>query len=399
MKVVIVAPHFHPRIGGVETYTLNIATRLVTLGWQVVVVTTGESQSGPQNVAGMRVYRLPIALTASNTPVGFRWRRQLAQIFQAERPDVINAHTPVPYLADIAQRASGSIPFALTYHNDLAKDALLQKVAVKTLQHTLIDRTLRRATKIIATSDYYVRESRYLRRHESKISVVPPGVDLATFHPEVQVPADLASRYTGNRVVLFVGSLNKSQQYKGLDVLIGSVGRIHAQRPDVRLVVAGTGDGLDMYRKMAAGAGVADHVDFAGYIGHDLLPQYYKLARVLAMPSTSHTEGFGMVYVEAGAVGTPVIGSAIGGVPYAVKDEETGLLVAPRDARDLERALARVLDDAALAKRLGVAGAARARAEFDWHSLASRTSDVLKGISRPTAVLGQEYAHDTRFVS
>jgi glycosyltransferase involved in cell wall biosynthesis len=399
MKVVIVAPHFHPRIGGVETYTLNIATRLVTLGWQVVIVTTGEGTSGPQTVAGMPVYRLPIALTASNTPVGFGWRRQLARIFAAERPDVINAHTPVPYLADIAQRASGSVPFVLTYHNDLAKDALLQKVAVTVLQHTLIDRTLRRATKIIATSGYYVRESRHLRGHESKISVVPPGVDLATFHPEVQVSPDLAARYAGSRVVLFVGSLNKSQQYKGLDVLISSFARVHATRSDLRLVVAGTGDGLDMYRKMVNAADVAGRVDFAGYVGHDVLAQYYKLASVLAMPSTSHTEGFGMVYVEAGAVGTPVIGSAIGGVPYAVKDEETGLLVAPKDASDLERALERVLDDAALAKRLGAAGAARARAEFDWQALARRTSDVLKAICRPTAVLGGEYAHDTRFVS
>lgn len=399
MKVLIVAPHFHPRIGGVETYTLNIATRLVALGWQVVVVTTGESDTQPQTLGGMPVYRLPIALTISNTPVGVLWRRRLRRIFDAERPDVINAHTPVPYLADMAQRASGSIPFVVTYHNDLVKDALLAKVAVSVLQRTLIDRTLRRARRIIATSDYYVRQSRYLHSHESKICVVPPGVDLARFNPEVQVSADLAARYAGKQVILFVGSLNKSQQYKGLDILISAFGRVHAESPDVRLVVAGAGDGLDMYRKLAVAAGVADQIDFAGYIGHDKLAQYYKLAAVFAMPSTSRTEGFGMVYVEAGAVGTPVIGSAIGGVPYAVKDGETGLLVSPRDVGGLSRALARVLDDDALARRLGDAAAARARAEFDWQSLAGRTSEVLKATCRQTAALGREYAHDARLVS
>jgi len=396
MKVAIVAPHFHPRAGGVETYTLNIATRLVTLGWQVVIVTTGETQSGERHsVAGMPVYRLPIAVTVSNTPVGFRWRHRLARIFDDERPDVINAHTPVPYLADMAQRASGPIPFVLTYHNDLAKEALLAKVAVETLQHTLIDRTLRRANRIIATSDYYVRESRYLRRYESKISVVPPGVDLATFNPDVQVPADLARSYAGNRVILFVGSLNKSQQYKGLDVLISAFGRVHAKSPDVRLVIAGAGDGLGMYRQAAVAAGVADHVDFPGYVAHDKLASYYKLARVFAMPSTSRTEGFGMVHVEAGAVGTPVIGSRIGGVPYAVRDNETGLLVSPRDVGDLERALRHLLDDAQLARRLGDAAATRARAEFGWHSLARRTSEVLEATRQQVTALGQEYARDT----
>lgn len=399
MKVVIAAPHFHPRVGGVETYTLNIATRLVALGWQVVIVTAGEGAvlargddpprrlpaglppeppAPEQHVAGMPVYRLPIALTASNTPVGFRWRRRLARIFAAERPDIINAHTPVPYLADIAQRASGSTPFVLTYHNDLVKDGRLPNLAVKTLQYTLIDRTLRRSTGIIATSDYYVRESRYLRRYESKISVVPPGVDTATFNPQVRVSAELAGRYAGRRVVLFVGSLNKSQQYKGLDILISAFARVQAERPDVRLVVVGTGDGLEMYAALALEAGVADHVDFAGHVGHDQLAQYYKLASVFAMPSTSSTEGFGMVFAEAGAVGIPVIGSAIGGVPYAVKADETGLLVAPKDIGDLAGAITRLLDDPELAGRLGDAGAARARAEFDWTSHVKRTSEVFE---------------------
>lgn len=400
MKVAIVAPHFHPRVGGVENYTLNIATRLVTLGWQVVIVTTGRADdANAREVAGMPVYRLPIALTVSNTPVGFRWRRELARIFHAERPDVINAHTPVPYLADMAQRASGPVPFVLTYHNDLAKDALLPKLAVMALQRTLIDRTLRRSTGIIATSDYYVRESRYLRGYEGKIGVVPPGVDLATFNPDVEVSADLAAHYAGNRVILFVGSLNKSQQYKGLDVLISAFGRIQAASPDARLVVAGAGDGVEEYRRSAAAAGVAGQVDFVGHVGHDQLAKYYKLARVFAMPSTSPTEGFGTVYLEAGAVGTPVIGSAIGGVPHAVKDGETGLLVSPRDVGDLAAALVRVLADDALARRLGDAAAGRARAEFDWPSLARRTSQILEAPCRVTGVLGREYAHDAGCVS
>lgn len=396
MKVVIVAPHFHPRVGGVETYTLNIAMRLVTLGWQVVIVTTGASEE--PTVAGLPVYRLPIALTASNTPVGLRWRRRLAGIFAAERPDVINAHTPVPYLADMAQRASGSTPFVLTYHNDLAKDGLLANLAVKTLQRTLIDRTLRRSTGIIATSDYYVRESRYLRGYESKISVVPPGVDLATFNPQVRVSAELAGRYAGRRVVLFVGSLNKSQQYKGLDVLISAFGLVQAESPNARLVVVGPGDGLEMYAALATEAGVADHVDFAGHIGHDQLAQYYKLASVFAMPSTSRTEGFGIVFAEAGAVGTPVIGSAIGGVPYAVKADRTGLLVPPRNVGDLAGALTRLLADPGLARRLGEAGAARARAEFDWAFLARRTSEVFETAGQRSAGVAGEYAHDTGFV-
>jgi glycosyltransferase involved in cell wall biosynthesis len=379
VKAIIVAPHFHPRVGGVETYTLNIANQLITLGWDVAVITSGnESNMTRTSLSGMTVYRLPIAVTVSNTPVGVGWRRRLRRIFADERPDVVNGHTPVPYLADVAQRASRSIPFVLTYHNDLHKDAVIPQAIVRILHHTVIDRTLRRSTGIIATSDYYIRESRYLKRYEQKISIVPPGVDLVTFNPDVRVSADLATRYARNRVILFVGSLNKSQQYKGLHILIRAFARIHAESPDVRLVVVGKGDGLDMYRKSAAAAGVAGHIDFAGYVGHVELAQYYKLARVFAMPSTSRSEGFGMAYVEAGAVGVPVIGSAIGGVPYSVRHDQTGLLVRPNSVDDLRVALRELVGNDALARRLGHAGAARARTEFDWRTLGERTSEIFR---------------------
>src|SRR5271168_1089134 len=116
MKVLMVAPYFHPRVGGVESYTFNLAKGLAALGWQVVIVTSGaaaaratapDDEDGP---AGLRIYRLPAALRISNTPIGFRWRRRLREIYRTERPDVINGHTPVPYLADVAERARNTTP-------------------------------------------------------------------------------------------------------------------------------------------------------------------------------------------------------------------------------------------------------------------------------------------------
>jgi glycosyltransferase involved in cell wall biosynthesis len=386
VKVVIVAPHFHPRVGGVETYTLQIAAGLARLGWQVVVVTTGprrvQAPAGLPGVPGGAVYRLPAALTVSNTPVGWRWRRRLRRIFQAEQPDVINAHTPVPYLADVAQRASRGIPFVLTYHNDLDKDTLIQQLVVRLFYRLMLNRTLRQSTGLIATSDYYVRSSPHLEPYRSKIGIVPPGVDLARFHPGVVVGEQLAARYAGQRVVLFVGSLKSAHPHKGLDVLIRALARVRAGRADVRLVVIGQGDGLAGYQAIAAQAGVAADVDFAGYQPDAQLAEYYQLATVLAMPSTNRSEGFGMVFAEAGAVGTPVIGSTIGGVPYAVRHGETGLLVTPRDTGELAEALGQVLDDAALARQLGAAAAARARAEYDWGPLSGLTSEILANAAR-----------------
>lgn len=386
MKVIIVAPYFHPHVGGVEAYTLNIARQLRELRWQVVVVTTAAKDAQPStNLDDLPVYYLTPALSISNTPVGVGWRRELGRIFRTEQPDIVNAHMPVPYLADVAQRASKSIPFALTYHNDVAKSFLPYDIAARILHGTVIDKTLRRSTRIIATSDYYAKESSYLRPYLPKVSIVPPGVDLSRFHPEVTVDSDLVARYRGRRVLLFVGSMDRTHAHKGLDILIDAFSLIRNDCPDVCLVVVGQGDALDRFKSMAAKSGAGRDIDFVGYVGDDRIAQYYKLAKILVVPSTNRSEGFGMVSIEANAVGTPVIGSRVGGVPYAVQDNETGLLVEPNSAAAIYRAARTLLTNDALSLRLGMAGAARAQREFDWTELGKRTSEIFMGLRRPFA--------------
>jgi glycosyltransferase involved in cell wall biosynthesis len=376
-KVLLVTPYFHPHVGGVESYTAQLTARLSALGWTVVVVTTGSANADRERLDGARVYRLKPTATLSNTPVGIGWRKKLREILETEQPDVINAHTPVPYLADIAQRCSGPIPFVLTYHNDLAKQGVIAGTLARLAHLTLIRRTLHGSHTIIATSEYYALESPYLKHHRPKVEIVPPGVDLARFNPEVSTGARLAATFAGTRVILFVGSLNRGQRHKGLDVLIDAFALIHRDSPDVRLVVVGDGDSAAAYQARAQSLGLGEAVTFSGHVSDDELAEYYKCARVMAMPSTTRSEGFGMVYLEASAVGTPVVGTRIGGVPYAVLDGETGLLARPGDTGSLHLALRRLLDDDDLARRLGLAGSARARAEFGWPGLAERTAAIL----------------------
>jgi glycosyltransferase involved in cell wall biosynthesis len=382
VKVVLVAPYFYPAVGGAEVYTINIARQLKAIGWDVVIVTTGKrSSSSPESIEGMPLHRLRTLLTISNTPIGLGWRRSLRRIFQLEQPDLINAHTPVPYLADMAQRESGSIPFVLTYHNDLAKDFLLTSIVVRLAHLTLIRRTLNKSTRIIATSAFYVRESPYLKKHRAKIRLVPPGVDVSRFNPRVGIDAKLLRRFAGQRVILFVGSVSKSHQHKGLNILIDAFRRVNAEHPDTRLVVIGKGNGLPMYKSLAAEAGVADKVEFTGYVDDAELAQYYRLATVFAMPSTNRSEGFGMTYIEASAAGTPVVGCSVGGVPYAIKDNETGLLAEPNSVESLYRALLRILEDDELASRLAEAGSERAAREFAWPLVGQFTSEIFSEVS------------------
>src|SRR5260370_37283340 len=160
--------------------------------------------------------------------------------------------------------------------------------------------------------------------------------------------------------MLSVGSLKKSHDHKGLDALIKAFAQIRADHRGARLVVVGGGDGLPAFQELASREGVTAEVDFAGRVTDEALAQYYKLASVFAMPSTNRSEGFGMVFAEAGAVGVPVVGTRVGGRPYAIDDGKTGLLVQPGSVGALAGALETRLSDPDLAGRLGEAGRSRA---------------------------------------
>ena len=389
MKILIVTPYFWPHPGGVESYSLNIAKQLTRDGHEVVIIMSSiNGRPARETVQGMRVYRLKTLFSVSNTPVGWRWRAQLKKIYAAEKPDIINGHMPVPYLADTAERCRGRIPFVLTYHNDLSKSTPVQKLITSTINRTVIRRTLCRSDHIIATSQYYTDTSPLLRRFAGKVSTVPPGVDTALFNPGVKVGRDLERKYQGERIILFAGSISKNQQHKGVDTLIKAFAHLRSDHDpqDTRLVIVGAGDGKDMHAALADELGVGTHVEFTGFVPDALLAQYYKRASVLAMPSRDRSEGFGMVFMEAGAVGTPVVGTNVGGIPYAIQKDKTGLIVPPDDVPALERALKKLLTDAALARRLGDAGAKRAAAEFNWELLARQTAKILAAAARPTVI-------------
>ncbi|HSE61328.1 MAG TPA: glycosyltransferase [Candidatus Saccharimonadales bacterium] len=385
MKVVIATPYYHPHVGGVEVYVRNIATRLKEMGWEVCLVTTGD-RSAKTTVTqqdGMRVYRLGYQFKLSNTPVSFTWRRDIERIITSEKPDVINGHAPVPYFADMVERLRGRIPFVLTYHNDVVKERWPFTMLAKLAHLFLIAGTLRRANRIIATSDYYASRSRHLAPHTHKLSVVPPGIDAAIFTTDAD-GATVRKAHDGKRIILFVGSLSRAQAHKGLDTLIASMAIVKQRIPNAQLVVVGEGDNLAHYQQTVYSAGLQDDVAFVGCKTHAELAGYYAASDVVVLPSTNNTEGFGMVLIEASACGVPVVGTEVGGIPFAIQDGKTGLLVPPRNPEALAASIGTILEDASLAARLGRAGAARAKTQFDWDMLTASTSHALTQAIQPT---------------
>ena len=328
-RVAVLSPRFPPDAGGVEEYAAWVARSVRAAGHDVTVVTTGR-RAGRDRHHGIPVIRLRSWLTVSNTPVNPLWWWQVRRLLRRLDVDVVNAHAPVPGLADLAAYRSPA-PVVLTYHaGSLVKGGHPVDPVLRAYERHLLPRVFARCRALIAVSPVSLAHA------TGRAHLVPPGVDTDLFSP----PDPGATRAPR---VLYVGRVERTSRWKGLQVLVDALPRLRQLVPDVRLEVVGDGDDVESLQKQAAERGVADLVDWRGRVEHDALPAYYRRVGVTVLPSLTEAESFGMALAEAIACGCPVVGSAVGGIPFVVRDGEDGLLVPPGDADALAEALAAVL--------------------------------------------------------
>jgi phosphatidylinositol alpha-mannosyltransferase len=198
-------------------------------------------------------------------------------------------------------------------------------------------------------------------------NIIPNGIDLAHFNNEV-TPIE---KYTDGKLnILFVGRL---ESRKGFIYLLKAYRRIKPEVPDSRLIVVGPGTRLKRRYKRQVRNSRLEDVVFVGYASYEDLPRYYKTADIYCSPATG-SESFGIVLLEAMAVGKPVVASNIEGYASVVTDGVDGILVPPRDDRALAQALLSLIKDKARRQQMGEKGKTTAL-EYSWEQIARRVLD------------------------
>jgi phosphatidylinositol alpha-1,6-mannosyltransferase len=191
--------------------------------------------------------------------------------------------------------------------------------------------------------------SRYTRRRllewnaidPARVKVLPNTVD-PQFRPGPK-PSYLMDRYAtrGKKVLMTVSRLAGSERYKGHDRVIRILQRVLMDYPDMIYIVVGDGDDRPRLEALAVESGVRDKIRFAGHVSSEELPDYFRLADVLVMPSTG--EGFGIVFLEALASGIDVIGGNRDGSVDPLADGVLGSAVDPENDEELASAICMAL--------------------------------------------------------
>jgi D-inositol-3-phosphate glycosyltransferase len=223
-----------------------------------------------------------------------------------------------------------------------------------------------------------------------RVSIVPPGVDLAMFQPMDRSVARREIRYGSERLLLFVGRL---ERLKGVEVAIRALGLLRdRQHDDVRLLILGEdsheGDENEEERlkAIAAEVGIRDRVDFIGSVAHHELPYFYAAADVCVMPS--YSESFGLVALEAQACGCPVVASGVSGLRSVVRDEVSGYLIDEHDPAMYAERIGRLLADSELAQQMGRRGRLLAQ-RFSWTRTANRLEELFDQVVERNQALVQ----------
>jgi phosphatidylinositol alpha-mannosyltransferase len=292
---------------------------------------------------------------------------QIKATLREEKFDIVHLHEPLmPMLCTTVLRFSDSVNIG-TFHAHAGSPGYDFGRPLSTI---LLRKWFRRLHGRIAVS-------RPAQQFASKYfpddyTVIPNGVDLEHFSPRVE-PIDKFG--DGKLNILFVGRLEKR---KGLNYLLEAYHEVKKEVPNCRLIAVGPGTRLRRkYEKIVAREDIKD-VTFVGQVSHDELPRYYQTADVFCAPATSR-ESFGIILLEAMALGKPVIASNIEGYASVLTHGEEGLLAPPRNAQGLSQTLMTLLTDAGLRRQMGQKGQVTA-SNYGWQHVARRVCDYYQKV-------------------
>ncbi|HOJ21545.1 MAG TPA: glycosyltransferase family 4 protein [Armatimonadota bacterium] len=350
-------------IGGAERVLNEHSKRLAARGHRVIVLTRREDPARPTHeiFSGVEVYRHPVC---QGNPVTFmrstirEGARAVSQILARESIDLINVHQPLAASAVLHAPGATRYPFVYTFLSPWADEFRVRAKARSTRDGRRLSNTLRWAIikagacarrrienhalaacrRILVLSDFSADQLWSIHGiGGERITRIPGGVDADRFRP-------VSDRHALRRALgrptdgLLLFTVRNLVPRMGLENLLEAMVPVVQARPDVHLVIGGTGPLRDALHAQTDRLGLSEHVTFAGFIAEDLLPKYYAAADLFVLP-TALLEGFGLVTIEALACGTPAVGTPIGGTQEILRDLDPRFLFRSPSADDIAAGL------------------------------------------------------------
>ena len=370
---IFIAMAHKPKVGGGGEHAHQLVTHLSAMGERMVVTVPFRIGKEVEDLefdsnCGYQVIRFESSVRSGQwrSMSDFRRRMMVVDIVKAMRsvrPDYVvsNVSSLIPVFSVLAASRLARLPhFAFIHHIPPELDRL-ERRAIRV--------HLKTADQVLCVSRATAADAVGHGANPSKVHVIPNGIDLTPVDEAGTQDESDSSRPT----LLTVARL---MERKGVERVIQAMPKVLDSVPNARYVVVGDGAYRDKLERMAAESPARDCIEFTGSVSDSNKWAWYRKCSLFVMPST--IEGFGIVYLEANAFGKPVIGGNVMGVPDAIVDGETGLLVDPMNVDAIAEAIVGLLQDPGEARRLGRNGRERAERDFSWRANAEQFLDLVR---------------------
>lgn len=364
MKLLFIVSDFPPLRGGLSRLAYDLAMGFrESLGGNLILVAPSSAGSKPTERFPGRLHTYPRMRGLREGWAIFR----ISHLVRKHHPEAVLVMSWYPFGSVLRLlRVLIKVPyFVLVYGMDILPDQVAPRYRKEYLRwrfQPLARWVLRGSRGVFAISQFTRRRAEQLVGRKPPVDVTPPGIDPARFsNRNDSVSWKSEHGLDGNHLLLSVGRLDP---YKGHDIVLAALAQLKDAELRWTYVIAGEGPARKHLERLVASFGFEDRVWFLGAVDDRELVRLYMACDLFLLlsreaPDRGDAEGFGIVFLEANAAGKAVIGGRSGGIPDAIVEGETGLLVDPVDPKAVRDAIHRLLEDRDLAERLGSQGRRR----------------------------------------
>ncbi|MFH1681189.1 MAG: glycosyltransferase family 4 protein [Candidatus Eisenbacteria bacterium] len=374
MRILVLTIDFPPLGGGISRWTWTLCRALARQDVRVLAPDSESACDAGKEASGIRVHRGPFF---RKVPVSWNLRDLLRYLLHShrlvseERPDlVLAAQAGIPAFAAYVIARLHRIPLVVAGHGEELERA--SRSGIRRLIARLVSR---RAALVLAnstsTTDLFVALGAPREKTRRWVAVDP----VSWGNP---APADLS--VSTPPVVLSVGRIDPR---KGQDRVLQALPLIRERFPSCEYWIVGSGPSEALLRERIRKDPALSSVRMFGKVTDEALREIYSRCSVFALPSREargEREGLGLVFLEAALFGKPVVAGRVGGVGDAVLHGRTGLLVDPEDPEEIARAIAQLLDDAPLRRRMGLRAWERVHRRFTLPVASARLEGWLQSV-------------------
>lgn len=291
-----------------------------------------------QKIGVQRVFYAKTNFEVASTPFSLSCIKKFKEL--ANQADIIHYHYPFPFMDMLHFLCRIKKPTVVSYHSDIVKQKFISR-----LYSPLMNRFLSSVDCIVAASPNYAKTSTVLQKFESKVKVIPYGLDEDSYPNVSDDKINYWRKKIGDKFFLFIGAF---RYYKGLHTLLDAV-----HSTTLPVVIVG-GGGIEQELKLKARELNLSNVHFVGALNDEDKTALLQLCYSVVFPSHLRSEAFGITLLEGAMFGKPLISCEIGtGTSYINIDKYTGIVVPPANTLLLREAMNQLWDNPQLARVYG----------------------------------------------